>query len=386
MEELYCSQLKNHDYNAILENSTQRNREYYLDNLRTVIILGLFLFHACEIYHIAEGFYIETEKQIIPTLVYNAASPWYMGVLFFIAGISAMHSIKRRSISQFCRERVKRVLVPLLLGEIFWVPWQSYWILKNHTDFHWTMPEAWKYFFSHGNLVSYGYGGEFTLSHLWFLLSLFVISIVCLPVLWWKKCNTMVSKVEFNSMYLIFIIMILYIVSYGTSDESTLKFIVYYVLGIILYDNRSFYVFLERNRRILMLTGILSSGVVSYLLIRMKFIDVFSVSYALIRMIWAISAGVMVLAVIGMGRKYLNVHNRVWMYLSNRSFAIYFVHMLPLIVVGYYVVTYVKIWYPLQIFLIMVGSIIITFSVVELLVYIKPIKELLRLKKIQELR
>lgn len=31
-------------------------RKYYLDNIRTILIFGLFLAHSCEIYHLKEGF------------------------------------------------------------------------------------------------------------------------------------------------------------------------------------------------------------------------------------------------------------------------------------------------------------------------------------------
>ena len=364
----------------------QESREHYLDNLRAIIILGLFLFHACEIYHMAEGFYIEAEGRLIPTLIYNAASPWYMGVLFFVAGISAMHSLKRRSIAHFCVERVKRVLLPLVIGMLCWVPWQSYWVLKNHTEFMGTMPEAWTYFFTHGHLFSYGYGGEFSLSHLWFMLSLFVISFVCLPILWWREGHPKVSELEFRGIHMAAIVLLIYIVSYGTSDESTLKFIVYYALGIILYDNRSFYGFLEQHIRLFMTVAMVSSGMASYFLIRMKFVDVFSVPYALMRIVWAVSAGGTVFAVIGLGRKCLNDSNRGWSYLANRSFTIYFVHMIPLLVIGYYVVTYVAVWYPLQILLIMAGAVVVTFALVELLVCIKPTRELFKLKRLRELR
>lgn len=362
---------------------SNERREYYLDNLRTIIILGLFLFHACEIYHLDEGFYIEAEKKMLPTLIYNFVSPWYMSVLFIIAGFTSMHSLKKRSIGGYCAERIYRILVPLLVGLLCWVPFESYWVLKNHSDFSGSMLDAWKYFFTHGNLFSYGYHGEFSTSHLWFLLSLFVVSFVCIPIIVIKKKYPQKVSFKFNTLSMVAIIIIIYIISYGTSDESTLKFIVFFALGVLLFDNKTFFGYLDKNMKTIVFISLVCDCMTSYFLIRMKHVETISLSYAMMRAVWAVSCTISVFAVIALGRKYLGFSNKKWQYLSNRSFAIYFIHMIPLIAIGYYVVTCLKIWYPIQILIIMTSTFLVTICIVEISVYIKPFRKLLKLRKIQ---
>ncbi|MCR5736126.1 MAG: acyltransferase family protein [Eubacterium sp.] len=357
------------------------NRKTYLDNMRLMIILGLFLFHSCEMFYLNEGFYIEADKQLIPTLIYNLASPWYMGVLFFIAGMASMLSLKKRTMKIYCQERVKRIMVPLLTGVLCWVPFQSYFVLKNHSDFVGNVSDAWKYFFTHGSLFSYGYHGEFTLSHLWFLLSLFVISLVCIPVVFLKKKYPEKMNLVFGWDKLIVVVLLIYIVSYGTSDESTLKFIVFYLLGVVLYDNDSFFIFIEKHIKMLVGISLISDCLTAWFLIEMKHVETMSVAYALMRLLWACSCVITAFTVIGLGRNYLNFSNNFWKYWTRNSFMIYFVHMVPLIAIGYYVITYLEIWYPFQILIITFSSLLVTIGMVKVLGLITPFRKMFGMAK-----
>lgn len=77
-------------------------RKYYLDNIKTIQILGLYLAHACEMYHLKEGFYIEGDKSLVPTVIYSFLTSWYMAVTFAlieiakrIPGVNGMLGMKR---------------------------------------------------------------------------------------------------------------------------------------------------------------------------------------------------------------------------------------------------------------------------------------------------
>ena len=75
--------------------AAKNERKYYLDNIRILIILGLFVAHSCEMYHLQDGFYIEGAKSLIPTIIYNSLRSWYMATLFLIAGLTTMYSLKK---------------------------------------------------------------------------------------------------------------------------------------------------------------------------------------------------------------------------------------------------------------------------------------------------
>lgn len=109
-------------------------RKYYLDNIR-IIIIGLFLAHSCEVYHTNEGFYVEGTPSFVPTLIYNSLRSWYMAVLFLIAGLTTMYSLKKRTIKEYYKERCKRIFLPFVIGILFWVPVQSYFALRKGNKF-----------------------------------------------------------------------------------------------------------------------------------------------------------------------------------------------------------------------------------------------------------
>lgn len=143
---------KNNEGQVVVKNE----RKYYLDNIRVLIILGLFVAHSCEMYHLQDGFYIEGAKSLIPTIIYNSLRSWYMATLFLIAGLTTMYSLKKRTIKEYYIERCKRLLIPFLAGILLLVPVQSYFVMKNHYGFNGNIFEAYVHFLLHILMVFMG--------------------------------------------------------------------------------------------------------------------------------------------------------------------------------------------------------------------------------------
>lgn len=102
-------------------------RKNYIDNLRVFCILLLFPYHTGMLYNDwGEAFYIHSETELPLTYVMSAIYPWWMTLLFVIAGISAYYALSNRSTKEFLLERVKKLLIPLLVGVITIVPMQTY--------------------------------------------------------------------------------------------------------------------------------------------------------------------------------------------------------------------------------------------------------------------
>lgn len=103
-------------------------RKYFLDNLRWMAILLLFPFHASQIWSGGEygGFYIWSHTNTVCYLFSAAVYPWYMTLLFVIAGISCKYSLQVRTSRQFLVERIKKLLVPFLFGLFVLVPIMTY--------------------------------------------------------------------------------------------------------------------------------------------------------------------------------------------------------------------------------------------------------------------
>ena len=158
-------------------------RVHYVDNLRWITISLLVLYHACMAYNTwGEKNYIFF-KDIKPlAFIIVLISPWFMPLMFVLAGISASYSLSKRGYGSFIGERFKRLGIPLLIGLIINTPILSYIADITHNHYKGNFIQHYVVFFSKFTDLS-GYDGGFALGHLWFLLVLILISLIaCLII------------------------------------------------------------------------------------------------------------------------------------------------------------------------------------------------------------
>ena len=99
-------------------------RRHDIDNLRWGMILLLFPFHAALVFGGGEfgGFFVWLGRNIFLHAFVTFVYPWFMSLLFVLAGVSAHYSLNKRTTAAFLSERVRKLLLPLLLGLLFLVP------------------------------------------------------------------------------------------------------------------------------------------------------------------------------------------------------------------------------------------------------------------------
>ena len=153
---------------------TEPIRCYELDWLRVIAVLVLVFFHSSEIF--SKGwFHIKNDET---SLFFNSLSSfiyiWHMPLFFLVAGASTWFALEFRTGKIYVKERIYRLLVPLIFGILLLIPPQSYYENKQKINFSGTFLEFYPHFFEgiypEGNL-HWG--------HLWFLFYLFVFSIGC---------------------------------------------------------------------------------------------------------------------------------------------------------------------------------------------------------------
>jgi hypothetical protein len=96
--------------------------------------------------------------------------------------MSVRYSLKRRSYKQFALERVKKLLIPFITGVFTVVAFMAYMADKYYNNYDGNFLEHYQVFFTNISDLT-GYEGYFTPGHLWFLLFLFIISIVSLLII-----------------------------------------------------------------------------------------------------------------------------------------------------------------------------------------------------------
>lgn len=158
-------------------------RDLAIDWLRDLGICAVVLIHVCEVFNPWDAWHVANpERSRLAGEVVVFFAPWIMPLLMVLAGAAAFYALRRRTAKKFARERVTRLLVPLIVGILILVPPQVYLERRLEGAVHGSFIAFYPHFFEglypRGNLSWH---------HLWFLAHLFVYSLLALPFfLYWQ--------------------------------------------------------------------------------------------------------------------------------------------------------------------------------------------------------
>ena len=97
-------------------------RLIFFDNLRTLLVSGVVFQHAGMAYIWSDWWPVTDDSSIIIACLVAFFDGFLMPSLFFIAGLFAVPSIRKTSISHFLRAKAKRLLIPWLVCNLFICP------------------------------------------------------------------------------------------------------------------------------------------------------------------------------------------------------------------------------------------------------------------------
>lgn len=338
-------------------------RKYFIDNLRWMAIMLLFPFHAAQIWSGGEysGFYVWSHTNTALYLFSAAVYPWYMALLFVIAGISCKYSLQIRTNRQFIEERIKKLLVPFIFGLLVLVPIMTYVAEVFFNGYTGSYLQQYVLFFTKETDLT-GYHGGLTPAHLWFLLYLFVISLAAvLIVLLQKKHVPEFKAASLPYFYIILLFVPEWICQYilNIGGKSLGQFLALFLFGYYILSEESIQQKLQRYKfasfMLFIMLGILYTCLYCLGNIRNILVDGLYIFYG-----W-----MGIIALIGIGRSKLNFHGRLSDYLARASFPIYIIHMPVLVVAGFFVLR-LPIGVAGQFSLIVLVSFAVTFFIYEI--------------------
>ncbi len=337
-------------------------RKKYLDNLRTFTVLLLFPFHVFTIYNNwGEAFYVHGEPLWVPSFINQILWLWMMPLLFVVAGISSRYALQKRTAAEYAKERVRKLLIPLLFGMLLLLPVQSY-----IAGLRYGSPAGyWGYFTRLTDFT--GYDGAFTPGHLWFILYLFVISMVSLPFMRLYAKNgkgTLGGKAPLAAILLLGVLPCLGNILFDISGKSPTEYLAYFLLGYFFLADDSAQKKLDTYRFWLLGTSILGTGLSFY--------------FHHLLAEWA--SWLAVLAILGLARHYLNGGGRVWASLSKVSFGAYLFHQSWIVIMGDFALKLTG-DYRIQIPLILVSAIALTMLTDAVARRVPPLRWMFGLKR-----
>lgn len=328
-------------------------RKAYIDNLRNFTILLLFPVHTFMIWNnFGSGFYVwQGENRLLSTLIV-LVNPWFMPILFVLAGISAGYALEKYTVKEFIRHRMDKLLVPFLLGLVILVPFQTLYARKYFDHYEGGIWSNYQYFFTHLTDFS-GYDGAFTPGHLWFILFLFLISLMALILfhfLPYEKVVKQVEKLPVSGILCLFIpVWLMYYVG-NFGGFSLGKNLALYLTGYYVLRNDLVMEKLEKSIKWLAGLCMISTIVSVVLYYNFSYYGDLWVNY----IGWN-----SILVLLVLGKKFFNKTNRFTVYFNKASYPVYILHQSILVVLAYYVVRMCS-SLPVQVIGIMAGSFVLT--------------------------
>lgn len=299
-------------------------RQYYVDNLRWMWILLLIPFHAAMAWNTWEGNYIWfCPNKPLSTFVIMVC-PFYMPLLFVLAGMSMHFALQKRSMSAFLAERVRKLLIPLLSGLVTVVAYMAYTADSFHNAYGGGFFAHYGRFFTH--LTDFtGYDGCFTPAHLWFLLFLLLASLLLLLVIALQRrffpafsCR----KLKLSQLLLlcIFPIAFSFILDFGGGKSIGESFALV-ALGYYVFAESYVTELLRRYKYVLLCLALAASCAYAYV-----FVWLGDLGSPVCYVGNEISQWCGVLGFLGLGKSLLDKDFRITRYMCLRCFLIYIFH------------------------------------------------------------
>ncbi len=310
-------------------------RKHFIDNLRWMDVFLLIPYHASQAFNTwGELNYVVFSPNKAASSFIVFFSPFFMPLLFLLAGMSTKYALKKRSYGKYIIERVKRLIVPFVFGVLVFCPIMAYIGDKTNFGYDGGFFAHYKIFFTKWTDLS-GFDGGFGVGQFWFLYFLFVISLVSLLIIF--ICGKIFRKKRDISGIPFWVVCIMVIplpflydlLSVG--GKSFAEYLYIFLLGYYVFSNDAVIEKAEKYRFITLAVGLISGIIDVYMFIWSgKDFGVFNVIAK------AFTEWFMILALIGIGKKSFDIKGRFFSFMSQRSFPYFSIHFLWVVLFQYF--------------------------------------------------
>jgi glucan biosynthesis protein C len=360
-------------------------RLHYLDWLRLLAILGVFLFHAVHPFDATDWHIKNADTSLVVTLVFVVfLYPWGMPLFFLLSGAASRFALRRRSPRTYAIERFQRLFIPFLVGAILLTPLQLY--------FEWSHRSLTGIF--DGSLLEFALSREVGFNpqvfgwagyHLWFLGFLFAYSLLALPLFLWFRRDTGRQFIAWLAglcdrrggllLFLVPLILVQLILRpFFPAEHHWADFaytFVFFVSGYILYTDDRFSQAIQRDWPLMLGAGILSTlyfVVTAAAGVAIEWMSTPGIpQFFLGWSIFSVNSWCWALFVLYIGSRYLDFTNN-WLRYGGETIMPFFVlHQPVIIVIAFFVVQW-KSGITLKLLAVVLGSLLVTLGLVELVI------------------
>lgn len=322
------------------------NRRYDLDWLRVIAFGILIFFHVGMFFNHWEWHIKNDDLTRVVEWPMRFTSQWRMSLLFMISGAGVYFALGNRSAGAFLKDRLVRILIPLLFGMFVIVPPQIFFERVTQGETY-GYPAFFRTVFQ---FVPYPQG-SFSWHHLWYLAYIFFYSLLGLPLL------LLVRKAEgftawlsrlFSSPFILILLPVIWHV--GGSILLADKFptthnlirdwnehfhdFTLFLTGFVLCTQKGFWDTLKKFRRLnLFIWAALTT--VLYAFYWTRDLDLNGYDLLLYSVVKTVNAWCILLSFFGYGYKYLQFTNGFLRYANEAVYPFYILHQTVIICLAY---------------------------------------------------
>lgn len=334
-----------------METLTQnpKERQYYIDWLRILLILSVFLFHIGMIFnswdwHVKNDVTCASKSVLWYIMVF--LSTWRMPLLILVSGAGTYFALGRRTSGQYLGERFKRLFIPLVVGVFTLVPVQVYIEKSAQYDSIFS-------FYPH-MLEGIYPTGNFSWHHLWFIAYLFLIALVISPFirffrsgqfdLFIGKLVKIVSKILGANIFVIPLVLSQILLRpYFPENTHDLihdwAAITYYILcfltGFIVLSNKNMVESIRKQRFLFLIESVMMGTLIVTIPYMVNNGKTGHMIWDILEPFVALSCG---FAAIGFAKQHLNFNNSFRKLANEAIYPFYLLHQPIIVVVAYFIV------------------------------------------------
>jgi len=330
-------------------------RKIYLDWLRVLGVFAVFFYHTTRFFNPGD-WHVKNPITYGWLDIWDAfATTWLMPLLWIVSGFSLFYAVGRSGTVKFVKDKVLRLVVPLVVGMLTHVSLQVYLERLTHGDFSGTYFQFLPYYFQGHYEGGNPAAGNFALTgmHLWYLAWLFAFTLILYPLMRWlvgrgKGVLGWLGNALSQPGAVFVLVLPILLGSMDNEDDSFLLWweagwplLVYLWLllcGFVLASSEKLLNRIQRMRWIslgLAFGSIAASALVAFL---GEFPAYGSAQYMLALGLRGLSGWCWVLAFLGLGRQYLTRSTPFVRYANEAVLPFYILHQTVILGIGYFVV------------------------------------------------
>ena len=306
-------------------------RKYYLDNVRWITIVLVVVYHVIYMYNgiatdgVIGPFHEQQYQDGLQYILY----PWFMILLFIVAGMCSRYYLEKHTIKEFIRSRTRKLLVPCTVGLIL-AGWVQGYVSMTISDAFSTIPDTVPGFFMYLIMVLSGTGV------LWFIQMLWLFSLLLAVIRRFEKGKIYGLSGRINTIGMVLLVVPVFLsgLVLNTPVIVVYRFGIYgfvYLLGYFVFAHDEVIDRLSKYS----IPLIAASVVLAVIYVVLYYGENFAVMPT-VNSIPAVAYGWMAcLAILAAMKRWGNVKTGFSGAMSRRSFGLYVFHYLPLSATAY---------------------------------------------------